>query len=133
MNYPPACLVDIPNRSTRARVAGMQLPPFHALGIVVQLYAPLFTCISMVLFPPVVGSTQTLPVIPTPENVQHHSKRTGCNVIVTVPTFLGGWAKELTAVSALRDMELVVRLVPFMIAELFDAVRISSRSSPAAA
>lgn len=111
MKYPPACLVDIPDRNMRARVAGMQLPPFHALGIVVQLYAPLFTCVSMVFFPPVVGRTNTLPVIPTPENVLHHSMRTGCNVMVTVPTFMSVWASEPTAVAALRDMELVVRLL----------------------
>ncbi|KJA27590.1 hypothetical protein HYPSUDRAFT_130677 [Hypholoma sublateritium FD-334 SS-4] len=62
----------------------------------------------MVLFPPVVRGPDALPVLPTPENVLYHSMRTGCNVMVTVPTFMSVWASEPTAVTALRNMELVI-------------------------
>ncbi|KJA27591.1 hypothetical protein HYPSUDRAFT_212216 [Hypholoma sublateritium FD-334 SS-4] len=95
-------------RSKRPRVAGMQLPPFHAMGIVLEVFLPLFSCAAVVLFPPAVTHTDALPVPATPVSVLDYVRRTGCNAMVSIPAFLRIWAAEPDAVDTLRGLELVL-------------------------
>lgn len=88
----------------------MQLPPFHAMGIVLEVFLPLFSCAAVVLFPPAVTCTDTLPILTTPESVLDHVRRTGCNAIVSIPAFLRVWAGESDAVGTLRGLQLVVSM-----------------------
>jgi acyl-CoA synthetase (AMP-forming)/AMP-acid ligase II len=89
---------------------GMQLPPFHALGFVLQVLLPLFSGVAIVLFPPVVKSPDVIPMAATAENTLQHMQRTKCNALVSVPAFLQAWAKDTHAINILRGLELVVRL-----------------------
>lgn len=87
----------------------MQLPPFHALGIVVELFLPLFSCVSVVFFPPVVKSPEMMPTLVTPENVLRHVKSTQCNAMVIIPAFLQAWTNDPESIDVLGNLELIVR------------------------
>ena len=86
----------------------MQLPPFHAMGIVLEVFLPLFSCVAIALFPRVETRTDTLPILTTPANVLDHVRRTGSNAMVSIPAFLSVWAAEPDAVDTLRKLELLV-------------------------
>lgn len=63
------------------------LPPFHTMGIAAQLLAPLVAGQPSSLFPPRAIDAAP-PVVPTPENTIENARKTGCNAIFSVPTFL---------------------------------------------
>ncbi|KAF8971243.1 hypothetical protein BDZ97DRAFT_1349060 [Flammula alnicola] len=102
----PCCTIFL-RRSQRVRMPGMQLPPFHALGIVVQVFLPLFSCLAIVFYPPVVKSAEIVPILPAPDTILDHLKRTNCNALVIIPSFLQVWAQEKESIDILRRLELV--------------------------
>lgn len=63
----------------------MALPPFHAMGIYMQLYASLAGGHPIGLFAP---RAPALPVVPTPQLTLQVSKIIGCTGIPTVPAFV---------------------------------------------
>lgn len=63
------------------------LPPFHTMGIASQLLAPLVAGHPSSLFPPSAVQASP-PVIPTPDATIDNARKTGCNAIFSVPTFL---------------------------------------------
>lgn len=94
---------------TQLRVAGMMLPPFHVMGLCAQIIFPLYTSISVGLFPPTVTKPDALPVTATPENILTHSRRTNSNAMVAVPSLLEAFSQTMAGVDFLRSFKTVVR------------------------
>lgn len=96
-------------RSPSKRAAVMHLPPFHTLGIVMQLYVPLNAVSPACIYPPTSFDDHTKPpVIPTSDNVMEHSKRLRTNICVVVPTFLERWVSEPESLEWLKTLTVVV-------------------------
>ncbi|KAJ3517669.1 hypothetical protein NLJ89_g348 [Agrocybe chaxingu] len=113
------------DRVPRIRMAAMHLPPFHTLGIYAHLLWTLYGCTTMGLYPPVVESSEMVPILPTPDNILEHLRNTNSNCIITIPTLLQIWAQDPKAVDTLSKLEfvsysggaVVPRLGDFMVAE----------------
>lgn len=89
----------------------MSMPSFHAFGIGLQLYLPLYAVISVTVYPPNSTSSgePSPPVVPSPENVLEHMKFTRSNVLFAPPSFYQIWALLPEAVKYLRTLKYVVR------------------------
>ena len=61
------------------------------------------------MYPPVVESPESLPTLPTPENILNHVQRTKSNALIAIPTLLQIWAQDKKAVDILSDLQFVVR------------------------
>ena len=97
------------------RLAAMHLPPFHTLGVMIQIIQSLRNCITVVLYPPVTKRPDLLPIMPTPENVIDHLQRTKSNGIITIPSNLQVWSHDPKSADILKGLKLVVRgLLPFL-------------------
>jgi len=112
LNPPPAPTIIFRDHIPRLRMAAMHLPPFHTLGIFAQLILPLFGCTTVAVYPPVVGSRELLPTLPTPDNVLDHVQRTKSNALMSIPTFLQLWRQDQKAIDILSTLQFVVRLDP---------------------
>ncbi|CAA7263092.1 unnamed protein product [Cyclocybe aegerita] len=95
------------DRVPRIRMAAMHLPPFHTLGIYAHLLWTLYGCTTMALYPPVVESSEMVPILPTPDNILEHLRNTNSNCIITIPTLLQIWAQDPKAVDTLSKLEFV--------------------------
>jgi acyl-coenzyme A synthetase/AMP-(fatty) acid ligase len=85
----------------------------------VELVAPLKTGIGLCILPPTsatleedtitVSSAYSLPMAPTAENIIENARKTGAQMIMSVPTFLDAWATEANdeTLSLLRRMRFV--------------------------
>lgn len=89
------------------RFAGMALPPFHQLGLSVQVFNLMYTVKSVALYPPNVSATNPWPTVPTTDNVLSHAQMTGSNAMAVVPSFLEVWAHSSDAVKFLASLEFV--------------------------
>lgn len=97
---------------------------FHAMGIVMHLYAPLATGVPAGLFAPRAPAS---PVIPTPQNTLQASRAIGCDGLRVVPAFveviiyfttqqitvlilltLQAWAQSEDDVQFMKTMKIVV-------------------------
>lgn len=94
--------------SPRVRMLGVQLPPFHAMGLCVQLTLPLYLCATIAIFPPVVTAPHMLPMAPTPDSILEHTQRTKSSCALTIPAFLQIWAQDKHALEILSSMDYVV-------------------------
>ncbi|KAF9238232.1 putative nonribosomal peptide synthetase, partial [Melanogaster broomeanus] len=95
--------------SAPRRIGGMLLPAFHGFGVVMQLYVPIAYLATAAVYPPRSATDpHTPPVIPSSDNVLENLRRTKCNVLITVPTFLEQWATSIDAVEELKKMDLVL-------------------------
>ncbi|KAF8971811.1 hypothetical protein BDZ97DRAFT_1913708 [Flammula alnicola] len=106
----PACLFFRREPETplaRVRAAGMHLPPFHAMGFVMQTLLPLFSGTIVALFPPVVKTAEMVPPLPTPDSILDHLERTRINAIMAIPAFLQVWAQDKRAIDVLSRLDLV--------------------------
>ena len=112
LNPPPAPTIIFRDHTPRLRMAAMHLPPFHTLGIFAQLLLPLFGCTTVAVYPPVVGSPESLPILPTPNNVLDHIQRTKSNALMAIPTLLQIWSQDQKAVEILSALQFVVRFDP---------------------
>ncbi|KAF9019777.1 putative nonribosomal peptide synthetase [Rhodocollybia butyracea] len=92
---------------TQLRVTGMMLPPFHIMGLCIQLICPLYASISVGLFPPTVTRPDALPVTATPESILTHSRRTHSNAMIGVPSLLEALSQTAAGVEFLRSFETV--------------------------
>lgn len=86
----------------------MELPPFHTLGLSIQVITTLYGTISAGVYPPTVLSKESLPMMPTPSNILQHMVRTRSNAIVTIPAMLQVWAESKESVDLLKSLEFVV-------------------------
>ncbi|KAF9223036.1 acetyl-CoA synthetase-like protein [Gyrodon lividus] len=95
--------------SAPRRLGVMALPAFHSYGMQVQLYFPIASLATAVLYPPRSGTDpRTPPVIPTSDNILETVRKTKCKILAIVPTFLEQWATSKDAVDELRKLDLVM-------------------------
>ncbi|CCM02157.1 uncharacterized protein FIBRA_04235 [Fibroporia radiculosa] len=85
----------------------MALPPFHTMGLSTQLLSPLSSGCPTSLFAPraLVGA---LPVVPTPQNTLETARKTGCNAIESVPTFVEAWSHSEDDIKYLASLRALV-------------------------
>ncbi|KAG6864081.1 hypothetical protein C0993_009449, partial [Termitomyces sp. T159_Od127] len=100
-------LIQYRNHRPRARIAAMMLPPFHTLGIYVQILYAMFGLVSLGVYPPQVTSSEKMPIIPTPENILEHIRRSKSNSMITIPALLQVWAQSPDAIDLLRTLHFV--------------------------
>ncbi|KIJ09827.1 hypothetical protein PAXINDRAFT_17112 [Paxillus involutus ATCC 200175] len=95
--------------SAPRRLGAMALPAFHGYGLAFQLYVPIATLVTAVLYPPRSATDpHAPPVIPTSDNVLATIRETGCKFLAIVPTFLEQWATSKGAVEELKKLDVVV-------------------------
>ncbi|KAF9478063.1 putative aminoadipate reductase [Pholiota conissans] len=93
--------------SPRVRMLGVQLPAFHAMGLCIQLVLPLYLCVTIAIFPPVVTSPHMVPMAPTPDSILDHTERTKATCTLTIPAFLQIWSQDKRALEILSGMDYV--------------------------
>ncbi|KAF8899601.1 hypothetical protein CPB84DRAFT_1847624 [Gymnopilus junonius] len=91
----------------RLRAAVMHLPPFHTMGVYTQVFFPLYNCATSAIYPPVTDSPEKLPIMPTPDNILDHLRRTKSNSVVAVPTLLQVWGQDQDSIELLSSLEIV--------------------------
>ena len=90
------------------RIGGAHLPPFHALGINMQLFTPLSQATSVALYPPTSISDHLTPItVPTSDNAMEHAQRCGVTGLLAVPSFVESWAQESAGYDWLRGLQFV--------------------------
>jgi hypothetical protein len=89
----------------------MHLPPFHTLGFMVQILYALRSCTTVALYPPVTKRSDLLPIMPTPQNILDHTRRTKSNGIITIPSIIQNWSQDPKSVDFLKSLEFVVRKI----------------------
>ncbi|TFK74139.1 putative aminoadipate reductase [Pluteus cervinus] len=94
-------------RHTHTTVGCMALPPFHALGVFAQTMYSIFHQLTIAVYPPRVLSRGQLPVIPSPDNIIDHIRRTKADALMIVPAFLQAWARSPNAISVLKTLRYV--------------------------
>lgn len=105
---------DLRNLSPSDRIGVMALPPFHAYGVLIQLYTPLACLVTAVVYPPqAITDQRAPPIVPTSDNILDSVRRTHCKVVVTVPIFLEQWAASAEAIETLRKLDQIVSVVSF--------------------
>ncbi|KAF8546313.1 acetyl-CoA synthetase-like protein, partial [Imleria badia] len=98
-----------PKLSPGDRIGAMALPPFHALGTIMQLYLPLAYLVTVATYPPqAIRDRRAVPIVPTSDNILDSVRRTHSKVLITVPTFLAQWAVSSQAVEALTKLDQVL-------------------------
>ena len=76
------------------RMGGAHLPPFHTLGLHMQLLTPLSHCTSVALYPPTSLVDHHTPLtVPTCDSAMEHAQRCGVTGLVAVPSFVESWAQ----------------------------------------
>ena len=100
---------DFRGLTPRPRLAGMHLPPFHTFGVMIQIIQALRSCITVALYPPITKRPDLLPIMPTPENVLDHLRRTKSNALITIPSNLQVWSHDPKSIDILKDLQFVVR------------------------
>ncbi|KAG6823738.1 hypothetical protein H0H92_009184, partial [Tricholoma furcatifolium] len=80
------------------------LSPFHSMGIIIQLFVPIYGALSVTVYPPTSGLQNPLPpMIATPYNVLK------CGATIAPPPFLEPWARQPDAVKYLKMLKFAVR------------------------
>lgn len=95
---------------TRLIMAGMALPAFHTLGIIVHLLVGIYAMTPVSLYPPIATKRSSMPMMPTPDNILHHMVQTRSNCLLIIPALLQIWAQDKKAVDYLASLEFVVSL-----------------------
>ncbi|KAG6906942.1 putative NRPS-like protein biosynthetic cluster [Tephrocybe rancida] len=101
------CLIEFRDHKPRVRIAGMMLPSFHTLGVYTQVLYTLVGVNSVGVYPPQVTSREATPMMPTPDNILDHTRRTKSNSMITIPALLQIWAQSPEAVDLLKTLEFV--------------------------
>ncbi|KAF7973245.1 hypothetical protein HWV62_15753 [Athelia sp. TMB] len=90
------------------RIGGAHLPPFHALGINIQLLMPLSQVTTVALYPPTSISDHLTPItVPTSDNTMEHAQRCGATGILSVPSFVESWAQDSAGYDWMRGLQFV--------------------------
>ncbi|KAJ7496400.1 putative aminoadipate reductase [Mycena latifolia] len=88
-------------------LANMALPAFHLAGMYCQLLQAIYGGATIALFPPTATTPSALPMMPSPDNVLEHARKTKCRSMCTFPTFLIIWSKSPDAIAYLKSLDLV--------------------------
>jgi hypothetical protein len=91
-------------------IGNMGLPAFHLLGINSQLLQPL-SGICVAVYPPTATSPDAFPMIPSPDNILEHARKTKCRSLTTVPTLLVTWFDSPDALTYLTTLHTIVRIL----------------------
>ncbi|KAF8320374.1 acetyl-CoA synthetase-like protein, partial [Clavulina sp. PMI_390] len=86
--------------------AAMAIPPFHMMGIVVQVMAPLRTGAPIMLWD-IVDDGEPAPMA-NPEITMQAMRRFGATSVLAVPAFLVAWSRNEPAIEYLRTMDRVI-------------------------
>ncbi|KAJ7439939.1 putative aminoadipate reductase [Mycena latifolia] len=98
--------VDTPERSPRQGVGA--LPPFHALGLFLQLLPPLMNCSTVCIHPPASTATAyVVPPVPTPESALENARKAHATGITAVPAMILEWQSP-EDVAYLKTLNLLV-------------------------
>ncbi|KAJ3557049.1 hypothetical protein NM688_g1689 [Phlebia brevispora] len=97
----------VDGRRYRASWGSMALPTFHSMGILTQLMAPLIAGEPVGLYEP---KSPAPPVVPSPQNLLDALRITGCNAVMTVPSFVEIWAESEETVKFLASLSMVVSI-----------------------
>ncbi|KAF5322455.1 hypothetical protein D9619_001794 [Psilocybe cf. subviscida] len=89
------------------KIGCMALPPFHTLGVIIQIIHSMYGLSTVLLYPPVASKPSQLPIMPTPDNILDHLRRTKAESLVTIPTLLQIWGQDQEAVDYLATLKLV--------------------------
>ncbi|KAJ7623601.1 putative aminoadipate reductase [Roridomyces roridus] len=92
--------------SIETPAANMGLPSFHQFGVICQLMQPLFGA-PIAIYPPTATAPEKFPVVPSPDNILDHARRTGCRSITTVPSLLSAWSHSSESVKYLASLHTV--------------------------
>lgn len=84
----------------------MASPPFHIMGIILQLMVPLYSSKPVVMWD--ISDNGASAPISTPEKTLQAMMLTGCSSTMIVPSFLVTWASNEEAVTFLAQMDYVV-------------------------
>lgn len=104
-------MLDHVHFPTDIRIGAASPPPFHTLGMFVQLYYPIASLKSVSVFAPTSYHDPTIhPVVPNPQNTIEVVKRTGSTALVVVPAFVEEWATSPRVVQLLSQLEYVACL-----------------------
>ncbi|KAF8129542.1 acetyl-CoA synthetase-like protein [Boletus edulis] len=88
------------------RVGAMALPPFHAFGILIELYAPIGHLVTTVVYPPrTYNNSLAQPVIPTSDNMIEQLKHINCNILMTAPALLEQMATSEEDIKVLKKID----------------------------
>ena len=75
----------------------------------VQILYALRSCTTVALYPPVTKRPDLLPIMPTPQNILDHTRRTKSTGIITIPSIIQIWSQDHKSVDFLKSLEFVVR------------------------
>ncbi|GLB33171.1 putative acetyl-CoA synthetase-like protein [Lyophyllum shimeji] len=101
-------VADFRDHIPRVTIGCMALPPFHTLGVYMQLMNPLYGIVPISVFPPTATSSELLPATPSPQNILEHVKLTKSNALMIIPTLLQLWHNSSAAVELLKSLEFVI-------------------------
>ncbi|KAJ7339194.1 hypothetical protein DFH08DRAFT_748571, partial [Mycena albidolilacea] len=91
---------------TEQPIANMGLPSFHPLGFVCQLLQPL-SGTPVAVYTPTATSPSSLPILPSPDNILEHARKTKCRSLTTVPAHLAIWFNSSDAVAYLATLHTI--------------------------
>ncbi|TFK33793.1 hypothetical protein BDQ12DRAFT_727427 [Crucibulum laeve] len=94
----------------RLRIGGMELAPFHSIGIMIQIVSTIYTLIPVSLFPPVVHSQIAQPQIPSSDLVLEHMRRTKSNALIIISSLLEELAHSEEGLEMLKSCYLSYQL-----------------------
>lgn len=78
------------------------------MGFIDQVIMPLYGLIPVGVYPPTALTPATQPIVPSPQNIIDHTKRSRCTNIVVPPTLLQLWAHDSGMVDFLATLDFVV-------------------------
>ncbi|KAG6902725.1 hypothetical protein C0995_012389 [Termitomyces sp. Mi166 len=90
----------------RLTLGCMSMPSFHAFGMGMQLFTPVYGVFSVAVYPPNSALPEpSPPIVPSPENILEHMKLTKSNVLIAAPTLYQIWASLPEAVEYLKTLK----------------------------
>ncbi|OAX38467.1 putative aminoadipate reductase [Rhizopogon vinicolor AM-OR11-026] len=101
-------ILDHINMHTPLRVGTASLPPFHNLGVAIQLFLPIASLATVSIYPPTsLYDRLAAPIIPNTQNILDSVLKTKSNAVWVMPTFLEQWTLSPKAVDNLKALEYV--------------------------
>lgn len=89
-------------------IACMHLPAFHTLGVISQLLHSMYALSIIALYPPTAFTPSQLPIMPTPDNILDHIRKTKSESLITIPSLLQIWAQDKQSVETLATLKMIV-------------------------
>ncbi|KAG6823398.1 hypothetical protein H0H92_010344, partial [Tricholoma furcatifolium] len=100
-------LRGISRSPSRLCVGCIGQPPFHALGLNMQLLVPLYGVVPIAIDPPTATERQRIPVTPAPQTILDLNKMTQATAVITVPSVVRVWSMSYDAIEYLKRLDFV--------------------------